>query len=92
MKEQNITVKLCRSGVYHVLETAFSAFPFGLFYPEKMGAVSGGHSKRFHQDISFFLLQSFYINPFSLTLVGDRAKVIKINEINRVLNIFVHVS
>ena len=92
MKEQNITVKLCKSGVYHVLETAFSAFPFGLFLPENMRAVSVGHSKRFHQDISFFLLQSFYINPVSLTLVGDRAKVIKIKDISRVLNIFLHVS
>jgi hypothetical protein len=37
--------------VYHVIETSFSAFPFG-FFPVNMGAIFDEYRKKGHQDIS----------------------------------------
>jgi hypothetical protein len=38
--------------VWLVIETPFSAFLFGFFSPENMGAISDEHGERFHQDVS----------------------------------------
>jgi hypothetical protein len=56
-------------GLSRVVETLFVEFPFGIFLPENMGAVSYEHGERFHQDVS--QMEKRYSGKWSPNMLAD---------------------
>jgi hypothetical protein len=60
-------------GVY-AIETSFSAFPFGFFFPENMGAVSSEDCERLNRDISG--MEKGYSGQFMPNMLADNCWIL----------------
>jgi len=49
---ENLLLSYQKLGCIMSLKNAFSAFSYGLFFPENCGVLSGESSERFHRDVS----------------------------------------
>jgi hypothetical protein len=56
--------------VKHVIETSFSAFPFGFFFPENIRPISDEHGESFFQGIS--QTEKRYSGKLSPNMLADQ--------------------